>query len=360
VAIYSTASVDQDHIKVRWQEPYVSEALNKKLFGFLPKGIYAGFSIGPGGLGDRDIGVGHAYVSGGFGSGVSGGGFVSGSFDETVGFGLAIHSDINGYSSAIVMPAGTAMHHLDATGRDGTRVYMAIDAVYTVGSPTTATVILVDAAQLNADPSLIVIGFCDVPVVTPLNSGHFGYNDPTYPRISALSTAVRAGFMPKEVWGLLSGLRTDLNAEIALSAGAISTEATTRGTADNKLKKQILAWAISGVVVSGDQSPWLRVPFAHTLTGAYAIARTAGSTATSMDIFYSAQTSVSGVTPTWTTVLSTKLTMDLSERSTYSAAVQPVLTNTGRSANDHYKLEVTNPGTGLSDLTVMLEFTMDI
>ena len=35
--------------KIRWREPYVSEGLNRKFAGVIPRGIYRGFGIQPSG-----------------------------------------------------------------------------------------------------------------------------------------------------------------------------------------------------------------------------------------------------------------------------------------------------------------------
>ena len=81
MAIYSAAGINQQYIGLRWQEPYVSNALNRKLFGLLPKGIYSGFVIGPSSVSGRHIQVSAGSVSGGLGTGLTGG-YVSGNFDE--------------------------------------------------------------------------------------------------------------------------------------------------------------------------------------------------------------------------------------------------------------------------------------
>jgi hypothetical protein len=196
VAVFSSADINFEYVKVRWEEPYVSNGLNKKLFGAIPKGIYSGFSIGPGGLSTRDVLVSGSFVSGGFGTGVTGG-FVSGNFDEARGHSVAIHQDVNGVSTTVAIPPTAPGFHLDATGREGQRVYVAIDTQYTISQVTTATLKLVNAAELDLNPHLLVVGYIDVPVssLTALSGGNFGYADPSYPRSTPLATIQKSGFM---------------------------------------------------------------------------------------------------------------------------------------------------------------------
>lgn len=205
MAIFSTSGINFDNVKVRWQEPYVSNALNRKVFGVLPKGIYEGFVIGPGGLSNRDIIVNTGSVSGGLGTGMIGN-YVSGNFDEATNFSIAVHQNTQGWQTTVTMPPGTMPIHLDATGTNGTRVYMVIDVTYSINQATTANFLLVDGTQINSNPSYIVIGYCDVPgnPSTPLDSSMFGYNDPTFPRLTPLSTPSKAGFMPASAWATIA------------------------------------------------------------------------------------------------------------------------------------------------------------
>lgn len=205
MAIYSTSSINYEYVKVRWQEPYVSNALNRKMFGVLPKGIYSGFVIGAGGLSTRDIQITSGSVSGGLGTGMTGG-YVSGNFDESIQYSIALHQTSSGWQTTVSMPPGSMPVHLDATGLDGLRVYIVIDVNYNLNQTTTANFLLVNAAQINSNPSYIVIGYCDVPAspATPLSGSNFGYDDANYPRLTPLATAQKAGFMSASSYNLLT------------------------------------------------------------------------------------------------------------------------------------------------------------
>lgn len=204
MAIYSTASIDKEYIKVRWKEPYVSNALNTKMFGVMPKGIYSGFVVGPSGLGPRDIQITTGSVSGGLGSGMTGG-YVSGNFDETVNYSIAVHQNSSGWQTTVALPPGSLPLHLDATALSG-RFYIVLDVTYTLNAETTARFALVNSTQIDSNPSYIVIGFVDVPAnpITALDASMFGYNDTNYPRLTPLATPQKAGFMPTSVWSQLS------------------------------------------------------------------------------------------------------------------------------------------------------------
>ncbi|MBK9390481.1 MAG: hypothetical protein IPN68_09905 [Bacteroidetes bacterium] len=199
--IFDQKNLSKEYVKVRWKEPYVSDALNKKMFGVFAKGIYSGFVISPG-PGSRGLTVGPGSVSGGLGTGMQGG-YVSGNFDETVGYSIAVQQSSNGYSKTIMIPPGpNSTMTFDATGRDGERVYIIIDAAYQIGAESTLYAALVNADYIDEDPSVIVIGHIDVPAApfTPIDSVDIGYNDTGYPRTSPLSTPQRAGFMPVSAW----------------------------------------------------------------------------------------------------------------------------------------------------------------
>jgi hypothetical protein len=205
VAIYSTSSINYSYLKVRWQEPYVSSALNAKTFGVTPKGVYSGFVIGPGGLSTRDIQITSGSVSGGLGTGMTGG-YVSGNFDESVGFSIAVHQNTSGWQTTLSFPPGSMPFHLDATGMDGNRVYIVIDVNYNVNQNTAANFLLVDGSQIDQNPTYIVLGYCDVPSnpAQALSGSNFGYQDPTYPRLTPLASSQKAGFMSASAYNLLT------------------------------------------------------------------------------------------------------------------------------------------------------------
>lgn len=199
--IYNQKNLSKEYLKIRWKEPYVSDALNKKMFGVFSKGVYAGFVISPG-VGIRDINVGPGSVSGGFGTGMTGS-YVSGGFDESVGYSIAVQQSTNGYNKTIVIPPGINSNFtLDATGRDGERVYVVLDSTYSVGNESSVRCYLTNGEYIDEDPSVIVLGHVDVPAapLSPITNVDIGYNDPTYPRLTPLANPQKAGFMPTSVW----------------------------------------------------------------------------------------------------------------------------------------------------------------
>lgn len=206
MSILNQKALKKEHVKIRTKEPYVSAGLNNKFFGLWPKGIYQGFIIGPG-TGSRDIDV-TAGVSGQgiFGGSVSG--FSQGNYDESVGYSIAVHQNRDGFSTTVSIPPGPfSTTTLNATGLDGQRVYVALDVDYTIPTPptfteTSASLLIVDSNQLDADPSLVVLGHCDVPSVsgTPLDVSHFGTDDPNYPRQLPVANATKAGLMSAETF----------------------------------------------------------------------------------------------------------------------------------------------------------------
>lgn len=197
MSVFNSASINNNFIKVRWQEPYTSAALNTKSFGIVPAGVYEGFTIGPGGLSGRDVIIGSGSVSGNIGSNI-GAGYASGSYDSAIGYSIAVYQDPSGFNTTISIPPGpSSITHLDATGLDGKRVYVVAYVVYASGSQTSAYFALVDGPQIDANPWYIVLGYVDVPSnpATPLTGSMFGYADATYPRSSPQVTSTRSGLM---------------------------------------------------------------------------------------------------------------------------------------------------------------------
>lgn len=192
MAVYNNTPVNQEYIKLRWQEPYVSSGLNRKTFGVFLKGVYAGFKIEPQGL--RGLRVGPGNVNGGLGH------------EETLGWSIAVHQSPTGHATTIsIIPGADQYLYLDATGCEGQRVFCVLDVNYQIGATTTANLKLVDSAQIVANPSYVVLGHIDVPSIAevPIDLANIGYDDATHPRLTPESTPTRAGLMPPSIWGRL-------------------------------------------------------------------------------------------------------------------------------------------------------------
>jgi len=204
--LFNQTSIQKDYVKVRWGEPRVSSGLNQKNFGVWPDGCYEGFTIGPGGLGPRDIIVGPGSVSGNVSPSVSGVGYLNGNFDAALGYSIAVVNDFQGFSNTVQVPPGvSAIQHLDATGLEGQTVYIILKVEYSINVETTAELALVDGAYIDANPWVVVLGNVMVPAssLTPLDGSMFQYADPLYPRKTPLATPTKAGLMPPSVWSTL-------------------------------------------------------------------------------------------------------------------------------------------------------------
>lgn len=201
MAVYNQASINYEFIKVRWQEPFLSAGLNRKAFGVTPRGIYSGFKISP--LGSRTVTIGPGYVSGDFSTGVSGGGYVSGTYDPAADWSVALHASDDGYAATVAIePGPNESLTLDCTGQNGNRVYAVLDVVYGLSSATSGSVKLVNSTEINSSPDLIVIGYIDVPALsgTAISSGDIGYDDSSYPRTRPISTSTKPGLMGNSAW----------------------------------------------------------------------------------------------------------------------------------------------------------------
>ena len=95
MTILDLQSIQQDQIKLRWKEPYVSAALNNKTYRTLPRGVYSGFEVTVGSS-DYEIIIDTASPTG-----ITG--YEQGAFDSSVaiGYSVAVHENLDGYSSNI-------------------------------------------------------------------------------------------------------------------------------------------------------------------------------------------------------------------------------------------------------------------
>ena len=121
-----------------------------------------------------------------------------------------------------------------------------------------------------------------------------------------------------------------------------------------------LVWSYAAPA-TGDNLPWLPAKFGSggTIEGAYAVAKTAGSTQTTIEIEKSAQSDIDG-TPSWSTIFSTPITLDANERSSETASTPPALGTTTFGGGDHFRLRVTTVGTSLADITVALRLRTEV
>jgi hypothetical protein len=129
-------------VKVRWQEPYVSEGLNKKLNGLVPHGVIRGGRIGTSAL-DSTVVV---------------------EADDDTGDSIYSVVDANGHQLTF-RQVGNVNLDLDVGTLPGTTAYIGLDVTY---STTAATVVRwrgYSAAEIDADPTIVCLGSADVPAV---------------------------------------------------------------------------------------------------------------------------------------------------------------------------------------------------
>ena len=149
MSVLQSQSVAPEFIKMRWQEPYVSAGINRKTFKTLPRGVYRGFVVKPG-PGSREIQI---VSDDPDGWGLTSG-YASGAFDAASGWSIAVHESLEGFTSTIAMQAGVSANFtFDMDSYAGRSLWPALDVNYQLGYPTTAQVKIVDAAELNNDPT---------------------------------------------------------------------------------------------------------------------------------------------------------------------------------------------------------------
>jgi hypothetical protein len=194
MSVLQSQNVAPEFIKMRWMEPYVSAGINRKTFKTLPRGVYRGFVVKPG-PGSREIQIVSDDPSGwGLTSG-----YASGAFDAASGWSIAVHESLEGFTSTIAMQAGVSANFtFDMDSYAGQSLWPALDVNYSLGYPTTSQIKIVDSAELNADPTLIVLGRVDVPVIGPINPINIEYEDPAYPRVLPYANKIKDGFMSRE------------------------------------------------------------------------------------------------------------------------------------------------------------------
>lgn len=123
------------------------------------------------------------------------------------------------------------------------------------------------------------------------------------------------------------------------------------------LIKQVIPFVYSGFPTTGDNQPWIQIPFAHTVSSVSAVAKTSGSTGSTINIYRASAASVNSGTPVWSSILSTAVSIDTSKITSAASAVQPVVSSPSGSVGDYYKMEFTSVGTDIKDVTIELVIT---
>ena len=91
-----------------------------------------------------------------------------------------------------------------------------------------------------------------------------------------------------------------------------------------------LIFAPPDTLATGDNAPWIpnKLTIAYEILGVYAVLKTAPSGLLTIDILKATQASIDTGTPVWTTIFTTKLTVDASELSSNTAAAAAALNGT--------------------------------
>lgn len=194
--IVSQLSINPEYIKMRWQEPYVSGGLNRKMFGVIPAGIYHGLSIVPGSSGRKVIvNTDDPYNEAGSVSGYSGG-----NYDSAGGYSVAVVNDRRGMQTTITIDQGVSgSYELDLAGHDSETLYIVMKARFYIGQWTDAWFAAVTAEEIDGSPEYIVVGTVNVPTAgTDIDLSHITYRTGSYPRTEPYATWDKWGWMKPE------------------------------------------------------------------------------------------------------------------------------------------------------------------
>lgn len=199
MSIFSSKQIDKNYIKVRWQEPYVSHALNRSKFGVIPTGIYSGFNIESTGYRTYKV---NGNTPAGFDFQGNANEYGKDSYTATSGYSVAVFSDNLGHATTVSIPPSSVSgeFEFDFSGEENTQKIIAVDVDYAISSETTGRVIAVDSSELVSNPEYLVVGVIDVPVSGVSGSGtDVNYQHVDYPRSQPFATPRKYGFMsPKQ------------------------------------------------------------------------------------------------------------------------------------------------------------------
>lgn len=142
--IFQTLTLSETVIKSRWREPYVTSGLNQKALAGDVRGVVAGFRVVPS--------VGYTVVV---------------LPDPVLGYSIANVHDSSGEQYSLTLLV-TGSLFVDLTAQANSTVFVVLDAQYSQGSPSTAQLRVVDAAQLLISPDFIPLAKVVVPASPPI------------------------------------------------------------------------------------------------------------------------------------------------------------------------------------------------
>lgn len=204
MTVIAQQSIQQDQIKLRWQEPYVSAALNNKNYKTVPRGVYRGFIVNPG--------PGALEITVGTGGTEAISGYEAGNYDAASlkGWSVAVHEDYDGRSATIIMQEGVNSDYtFDMSGMLGQTVYVVLAVQYMLGFPTQGQIRVVEATDLDADPTLLVLAKVEVPGTGPITTGNIITDDSLYPVVLPFANEFKYGYMSASQAELLAILASN-------------------------------------------------------------------------------------------------------------------------------------------------------
>lgn len=123
----------------------------------------------------------------------------------------------------------------------------------------------------------------------------------------------------------------------------------------DEASQKVIVYVIPSKVKPGVQKVEIRFPFKGTISGVYASCRVPGTTPTEIAVEKISQDDFDGVSTNpigWQNIFSQNIVLDAGEKSTRTAAVQPIIGITDVQPNDHFRVNVVQLGDGLEDVTV--------
>lgn len=191
MSVLDQQSIAPQFIKLRWNEPYVSSALNRKAFKTIPRGVYNGFVV-KAGPGSMQVQVVHDDPTGwGLNSDLHGQ-----DWDQASGWSIAVHASSIGYTTNVVIQAAPGNNYVfDVAPYVGQSIFAVIDVQYLQGIATTGDVMLVQAADMAVNPDFLALARIDVPATGPLTDSNIHYDDPAYPRVTPFADQYKYGYM---------------------------------------------------------------------------------------------------------------------------------------------------------------------
>jgi hypothetical protein len=225
MTVHISQTISNDQVKVRWQEPYTSGALNKKAYVTNPKGVYAGFTVVPGAA----LGLWIDIVR-----------------DPTLSASVAVVNENTGgkYALTFVTENDFSINLATVPGLPA-YVNVCLDAQYTIGAATAAQFRVVDDAELVSNPDLIVLARVLVPAAGPIPAINI-----SSAHRNAAGDAIQTLAKPRNNLVFNSGFESDDNAGavagwVSTGGGLVLTASTDNARTGTKSMKLSAAGAVT-------------------------------------------------------------------------------------------------------------------